>query len=425
MGDEDRSRELPQRARGAARPGPGPSAPSSAPLLSEEVRQRMRAAVEAERAEAARREKEQVTEPSQHMTTSRTADSDVASPSTNGIPGQRKRAVKAEPHVKAQPARNLSVDPKPAVAVPSRTERSPHAKPSARKGRSHRRLVNARLVVLVLLLIVASSLATAVLIHRVGSPGDSDSASGALQRQEVVARNQAAVWVSQQVSPDASVSCDRAMCAALVALKFPRRNLLTLESTSTPPVTSAVVVVTAAVRDMFGSSLAAAYAPAVLASFGSGAAEVDVRVMAPHGTASFWAAFNAGLAARQSSGSVLVGNPRITVSATANKQLTAGQVDSRLVLSLADLASDQPIDIVRFENVGPGVGPGVLLRAADLAVDDQTPGVASSTYTQELRTSLAELTTQSRPSSQIVAAQGVPTVFRVDFTAPSPLGGVQ
>jgi hypothetical protein len=287
-------------------------------------------------------------------------------------------------------------------------------------------LVKPGLVALVLLLIVASSLATAALIHRVGSPRDSGSASGALQRQEVVARDQAAVWVAQQVSPDAIVSCDRVMCAALAALKFPQRNLLTLESTSLPPVRSAVVVVTAAVRDMFGSSLAGAYAPAVLASFGSGIAEVTVRVMAPHGTASYWGAFNADLAARIASGSVLVDNPRITVSVAATKQIAAGQVDSRLVLSLVDLASDQPIDILRFENIGPGAGAGILLRAADLAANDQTPGGASSTYTRALQAYLGKQNTQFQPaSSQTVALPGGQTVFRVDFTAPSPLGGVQ
>ena len=52
MADEDRGRELPQRVRGAARPGPPPPA-SSSPCAAEELRQRMQAAVIAERAGAA------------------------------------------------------------------------------------------------------------------------------------------------------------------------------------------------------------------------------------------------------------------------------------------------------------------------------------------------------------------------------------
>ena len=58
MADEDRGRELPQRVRGAARSGPSASAPSSSPVLSEELRQRIRAAVTAERSGAATKQDE-------------------------------------------------------------------------------------------------------------------------------------------------------------------------------------------------------------------------------------------------------------------------------------------------------------------------------------------------------------------------------
>src|SRR5689334_12616185 len=49
MADKNRDEELPQRVKGAARLSPARSAPASA--LSDELRQRMRAAVDAERAE--------------------------------------------------------------------------------------------------------------------------------------------------------------------------------------------------------------------------------------------------------------------------------------------------------------------------------------------------------------------------------------
>ena len=44
---------------------------------------------------------------------------------------------------------------------------------------------------------------------------------------------------------------------------------------------------TAAVRGLFGSRLAGVYAPEVLASFGTGAARVDVRVVAPDRSARY------------------------------------------------------------------------------------------------------------------------------------------
>ena len=45
----------------------------------------------------------------------------------------------------------------------------------------------------------------------------------------------------------------------------------------------------------------------------------------------------------------------------------AGQADWRLLAALAALAGHQPVDIVRFENPGPGASPGAPLRFADLA----------------------------------------------------------
>jgi len=60
MGDDDRSRHLPQRVRGAARDG---SASSGPPVLSEEMRQRIQAAVRAERAAATGQDQEHPAEP--------------------------------------------------------------------------------------------------------------------------------------------------------------------------------------------------------------------------------------------------------------------------------------------------------------------------------------------------------------------------
>ena len=53
MADKNRDEELPHRVKGAARLSPARSAPASA--LSDELRQRMRAAVDAERAETRER----------------------------------------------------------------------------------------------------------------------------------------------------------------------------------------------------------------------------------------------------------------------------------------------------------------------------------------------------------------------------------
>ena len=99
------------------------------------------------------------------------------------------------------------------------------------------------------------------------------------------ARAQAAAWVAHQVSISAISSCDPAMCAALAQHGIAAGNLLVLRPGASDPLGSDVVLATAAVRGMFGSRLADVYAPEVLASFGTGQARVDVRIVAPDGAA--------------------------------------------------------------------------------------------------------------------------------------------
>ena len=283
--------------------------------------------------------------------------------------------------------------------------------------------------------VIAIALAAAVgslvafAIRPAGSKGGTAAARGtvtlspALLRQETALRAEAAAWVAQQVSPGVIVSCDPTMCAALRGHAFPARGLLVLSPTSPEPITSAVIVATPAVRDMFGSSLSTSMAPGVLASFGSGPAEITVRVVAPRGVAAYRAALRADQAARKTNGSALLNVPRITVSAIARTQLAGGQVDSRLLLAVASLATNEPINIVQFGNIGPGVGPGIPLRFADLASNDQAAHMTSAAYLRSLRASLNSATAQFRPARIVqVVRPGGQAVLRVEFTAPSPLG---
>ena len=209
----------------------------------------------------------------------------------------------------------------------------------ATAGRTRRR-TGARLIVLGLAVIVIGSLAVAAVKHISRPPA-------ALAARAAV-RAQAAAWVAEQVIPDATVSCDAVMCAALRAHGFPSGKLVMLGPASSDPVPSDVIVQTAAVRALLGSSLATDWAPAVLASFGSRSGVITVRVVAPHGAAAYQASLRADLAGRKRSGAALLHHPRITVSAMARSQLASGQVDSRLLAALAALAGHQPVGIIQF-----------------------------------------------------------------------------
>ena len=262
--------------------------------------------------------------------------------------------------------------------------------------------------------LVIGSLTVGAVRHFTGR-GQSGGPSAASLRHEAAVRGSAAAWVAQQVSHNVTVSCDPVMCAALTARGFPQRDLLVLGPVSLDPRHSAVVVETATVRALFGTSLDMAWAPAILASFGSGSAGITVRVIAPHGAAAYQIALGAGLAARQAAGAALLKDRRITVPASARAQLTAGLVDVRLLQALTDLSKHEPVSLADFGNVGPGASPGIPLRFADLSVTGQAAA--------GVRAYLSGLTTGFRPVKTVaVTLPDGQAVLRVEFSAPSPPG---
>ncbi len=114
-------------------------------------------------------------------------------------------------------------------------------------------------------------------------------------------------WILGQVSRAAVVSCDREMCSALVSGGFPAANLLPLDPSSNDPLGSSLVVATAAIRAQFGARLDTVYAPATIASFGSGNAQIDIRLVYPGGSASYQAAAQSALAERKAAGAAAPG----------------------------------------------------------------------------------------------------------------------
>ncbi len=496
MTEEDRDRDLPQRTRGAARGG---AAPSVSSVLSEELRQRIQAAVKAEREgatakddEPAAKDKAKVRELSRRVTSSESARDVVlnsATPVTNEVKERRKRLPKPEHPAKGVHRSATGQASSPAAAVrppdvakikapePARPGRASQRKArSQRVGRSEpaaqpespassqstidtsagrgplmssqartpakarrdgpgksqampqnpprqRRHAKAPLVALTLVVLFIGSLAVVAVRHFAGSAGSKALTGVALVREETTMRAQAASWIVSQVSHGAVVSCDPVMCNALAKDGFPSRELLRLGPTSPSPMSSAVVVVTAAVRSMFGSSLESAYAPASLASFGSGVAQVDIRVTAPHGIGAYKAALSADLADRKSSeGGYLLRTIGPGLRPAAKNQLIAGQVDPRLVLAIAWLASGLPIDIVQFGNIGPGASSSVPLRFADLSENGGAANMSRSAYVKALLASVSSANAQFRPTGTTTAVVDGQPVFRIEFTAPTPLG---
>jgi hypothetical protein len=210
----------------------------------------------------------------------------------------------------------------------------------------------------------------------------------------------AAAWIAGQLGSNAIIGCDPAMCTALQARGVTAARLLPLKPGAPGP-HGATVVVTS-------DPAAAQYAPAVIASFGSGATQLSVRATEPGGAAAYAAAQRADQSARMSAGSQLLRNNRIHFTAADAAQLRAGQVDARLLATLAALSSQHAFSVTAFGDASPGVA--ALYRGATIAA----AGPA-------LTAALALLKAQVPP---FLPAQAgiVNAALSIQYAAPSPLG---
>jgi hypothetical protein len=281
-----------------------------------------------------------------------------------------------------------------------------------------------RLIVLAVALvaIVAVGAGIATMTRRAAAPSVSASSAGnsasgtpgSALGASAAARDAAAGWVASQVAPSAVVACDPAMCTALEADRVPASRLLVLGAASADPLGSDLVVATMAVRNEFGSRLAGVYAPEVIATFGSGAAQIDVRASAPDGAAAYRASLTSDLSSRVSAGRQLLGNQQLTVGAGARPALSAGDVDSRLLTLLAGLAAEQPVTVHAFGDSSPG--SSVPMRSVRIS-----PRISASKAKARLQSMLSFIQGQQQPYLPLrVAVSG--TSVNVEFSAPGPLG---
>jgi hypothetical protein len=355
---------------------------------------------------------------------------------TVAVPDTAMAAVPDAPTAAVPDAPTAAVPDAPTVAVPDtaaaalpapygrRVTGQEASRGQRRPGRHYR---VAGVLVSVAALIAAGSLALTLYGHSASAVAPRDNRQRPASGNDRPARDQAAAWVAAQIARTTIVSADPSMCRVLEAHGVPKRDLHELGPETTNPLRSAVIVATPAVRAQFGTLLNSAYAPAVLASFGSGRQRVDIREVATRGAAAYRSMLAADLAARKSSAAELLRSNRITVSPTARRQLSAGQVDSRLLITVAAMAAKHPIYIVAFNSFAPGADANMPLRFADLT--QASPGylVGSRPVTLAfVRSIVGFLRAQPAPyrplQMKTVRLAGGHTVLRIGFAAPSPLG---
>ena len=202
------------------------------------------------------------------------------------------------------------------------------------------------------------------------------------------------------------------------------RSAHTCEShdTTAARLTCCSIQVTACVRAQYGGRLASVYAPAVIASFGSGNAMIDIRSVFPGGTTKYRAVQRSALRTRKAADAQLLTNSQITLSATARAQLRSGDIDPRVPLLIVAMAAAHPVHIVDFGGRSPGGGPASLLRSVDLATADSSADLTRTAYLAWMRAFIGVQRAQYRPAwSQQVTLRTGQTVLRIGYDAPSPL----
>ena len=248
------------------------------------------------------------------------------------------------------------------------------------------------------------------------APGDAAIAAAA------AARTAAAAWMARQVDPAAVVACDPQMCTVLQSNGISSGRLLVLGAGIPGPLGSDVIVSTAAVREELGSRLTSVYAPVALATFGSGSAQVAVRVVAADGAAAYLRRLQADASARRAAGAQLLRNPDLRVSPAVRRELAAGQVDARLLSVIGALATPYQVDITGFGAPAAGASPGVPLRWADISLPPAGRGRGAATLGSVKGFLLAQQSTFRPADVTTVRLASGQTVLRFGFTAPSPLG---
>jgi hypothetical protein len=239
--------------------------------------------------------------------------------------------------------------------------------------------------------------------------------SGSAPARATASEVEAAAWVARQVSPGTVVSCDPVMCGQLRRDGFRAGRLLTLGPDTRDPLGSGVVVATPAVRGEFGARLAMVYAPLVIAGFGAGAGQVQVREIAPDGAATLAAQLADQHALLASEGRALLQNRTIQATPAARSALLAGHVDPRLMATLSVLSGQLTIQLVAFDAAPPGASPAVPVRGVQL-------GAASASGRSAILAFLRAQRGTYRPAVAAVArGAGGQSVVTVRFDAPDPL----
>jgi hypothetical protein len=263
------------------------------------------------------------------------------------------------------------------------------------------------LAALTLVLAVATGLGWWLAGGRTSAPLRSPGVSAAPSAPSAVVSDQAqaAAWIAGQVSAGAIIACNPGLCPVLQEQGVAPGRLMPLGAAASSPLGADVLVTSWPA----GGRLAARYRPALIASFGSGPGQVEVFAVQPGGMAAYQAALRADLAARRSAGSQLVRNSHIRFTGPGAARLRAGQVDTRLLATLAVLASRYSFQVSALGDTSPGA-PVLFREVVITGIGRDRSGALAMVRAQD---------PPYVPAHVLAVGQ---TGLSIEFALPSPLG---
>jgi intracellular septation protein A len=206
---------------------------------------------------------------------------------------------------------------------------------------------------------------------------------------------QAEQWVETNVQRDSTIVVDDAMWVDLVRAGFDRDDVIWYYKVDTDPAVSATlpngwqdvdyVVTTDSMRTFptaFPQVSETIANSVVVASFGEGSTQVDIRRVDPDGIEQAEADAQTSRDARSAAGTALAQNPNVTLTGESRSLLEAGLVDSRIMLALAERAVTSEITVADFpvtEGEGDAVRRQILVSSIDGLPTSEAEGAAQAT----------------------------------------------
>ncbi|HEX3829820.1 MAG TPA: hypothetical protein VHV82_21365 [Sporichthyaceae bacterium] len=245
--------------------------------------------------------------------------------------------------------------------------------------------------------------------------------------------NDAINWITANLGPKASVLAPAAVAQGLGNAHFDTSRVVTYDGGSAivPDWHCCNVLLAAApdgqdVQDALPPQLQAAYdSSRPMATFDEDGTTVELRQVLNGTPADVATGIETEHTELVAAGKDIIASKRIELSPAAKAELTAGDVDSRVILALAALSARHLVSVADFPNDAAGIAAGAPARQMVIdALDGKPLATGNAAVTDTTNTFDAAVAPYRPMSLELIDAQAGATSpdMVMTFDAPGPLG---